>query len=198
MSNDLELVRQGIDELIKGVEANPLTYFGESDLQSELFAVLLNSFGDKERIGNVFVWGTDDPKPLAPCLSRRLHSELLLPEGRIDIAILDLSKVRVGINSKGRFGYVQLEPGEHIFIEIKASRTNRSSVGSKNQWIQLIREDIERLSAYSHLGIVLCFDFNKLLNENEVIDLTRFTPQNVQLRYVQDHQGDCYLAQGLA
>lgn len=189
---DASIVREFIDELLASVRSNPISYFSESDLQSELFCRLLKRMKKKEEIKNIFVWGTDNPKKVIPIFSRRVHSELLLPDGRIDIAVLDLENVKFGINSKGKFGYVQLEPGQHIFIEIKASRTNRSEVTSRNQWIKLIANDFEKLKKYTHQCYLLCFDFNRLLDDVAVTSLTQKASRNVEVFYVRDNINNNY------
>ena len=186
MLHTLRLVRESIEELKQVVIANPVMYFGESDIQSELFSILLARFNTEEEIKKVFVWGTNSPKTPQMVFSRRLHSELLLPNGRIDLAILDLDNVRMGINSKGRFGHIQIEPGRHVFIEIKASRTNRSSISSRNRWVQLISADINKLRAYSHPCFILCFDFNRLLDGDAVSTLLQGTPENIEVSYVRE------------
>lgn len=190
MTQTLRSVRQSIDDLIKSAKANPVMYFGESDLQSELFSILRDRLNTNKELKKIFVWGTQSPKPTRSVLSRPLHSELLLPEGRIDLAILDLDKVRMAINSKGRFGHIQLEPGQHVFIEIKASRTNRSSVSSRSRWIRLILADVEKLRAYSHPCFLLCFDFNRLLDDDAVVSLGQDKPTNLELSYVRDDMND--------
>lgn len=192
MTQTLRLVRQSIDDLVKSVKANPVMYFGESDLQSELFSILRGRLNSNKEIRKMFVWGTQSPKATRSVLSRPLHSELLLPEGRIDLAILDLDKVRMAINSKGRFGHIQLEPGQHVFIEIKASRTNRSAVSSRSRWMRLILADVEKLRAYSHPCFLLCFDFNRLLDDDAVRSLLQDKPVNLEVSYVRDDINDYY------
>ena len=127
---DLLVVRQRIERLKKNVAAHPFCYLNESDLQAELFALLLPKFSTPCLMTKTFVWGTDSPKPLRDLCSRRLHSELLMAGRRIDLAILDTNKIKISVNSRGRFGHIQFEEGNHIFIELKATRTNRSSVRS--------------------------------------------------------------------
>jgi len=198
LKRTLCLVSESIDELIRTVRANPLMYFSESDLQSELFSILLGRFNSEEAIKNILVWGTDNPGTPRIVFSRRLHSELLLPGGRIDLAVLDLDKVRMAINSKGRFGHIQLDPGRHVFIEIKASRTNRRNISSKNHWINLILADIKKLHAYSHPCFLLCFDFNKLLEDDAVSSPVRSVPSNLEVSYVRDDMHNyCFEDDGL-
>lgn len=197
MDETVRRVRECIAELAKKFEARPLLYFSESDLQAELFGLLLDPFGKGEPMLNVFVWGTNETKPARESISRRLHSELLLPEGRVDLAVLDLAHVRFAMNSRGRFGYVQLEEGNHVFIEMKASRTNRSQIRSKNRWINLIVLDIKKLNRYAWPCFLLCFDFNKLLGDSAVSSLKRRANPNVRLMYLRDKIGDNYLAGAL-
>jgi hypothetical protein len=73
------------------------------------------SAAERLRSTNTSIWGTDSPNTLKLINSTRLHSELLLPKGRIDLAIVDLKATRFAFNSKGRFGHVQLEAGNHVF-----------------------------------------------------------------------------------
>ena len=76
---DLLVVRQRIVAL-ENVAAHPFCYLNESDLQAELFALLLPKFSTPCLMTKTFVWGTDSPKPLRDLCSRRLHSELLMAE----------------------------------------------------------------------------------------------------------------------
>jgi hypothetical protein len=156
--------------------------------------MLLAHFGDACEITNIFVWGTHEVRKTRQCITRRLHSELLLPEGRIDLAILDLSHVRFAINSRGKFGHIQLEEGEHIFIEIKASRTNRSSISSKSIWQNLILSDIAKLNRYQHKSFMLCFDFSGLLNDDLVSQISATSNPQVELIYARNDFKDNYFA----
>lgn len=197
MKPDPHLVRVSIDTLVTSFRSNPLLYFNESDLQSELFAILLENFRSYDAvIKNRFVWGTDKPRVTRGVVTRRVHSELLLPEGRIDLAILDLEAVRLAFNSRGRFGHLQLQTGEHIFIELKASRTNRSGISSKHFWARRIKADLEKLASYNHQCFLLCFDFNRLLDNDSAKALVAERPQNVELMYFRDDIGDCYFEEG--
>lgn len=185
-------IRECIARLRESFASRPAMYFNESDLQSELFALLLDRFGDASSIANVFVWGTSAPKRTRQCISRRLHSELLLPEGRIDLALLDMAHVRLALNSRGRFGHIQLEKGNHVFIEIKASRTNRSRIRSRRAWKNLILSDIKKLNNYTHTCFLLCFDFNSLLTVPSVACLKRRANPNVELLYFESSISDNY------
>lgn len=190
MVNTLSRIRECISALQEKFLACPSLYFNESDLQSELFALLLKQFDENKEITNVFVWGTEKPLPASKCLSRSLHSELLLYNGRIDLAILDLENVRFAMNSRGRFGYIQVLEGSHVFIEIKASRTNRSNISSKNVWFKLILSDIEKLNQYKHPCFMLSFDFNRLLDDSSVTLLKRRAHKNVEVVYARNEIGD--------
>jgi|SRR5271155_748078 len=183
--------RRCIETLRSNVLSNPLCYFSESDLQSELFALLLSEFPSVLPITNTSVWGTLNPKRLRRCCSRRVHSELLLPEGRIDVAVLDLEKVRLAANSRGRFGHIQLQDGEHIFIELKSTRTNRSVVSSVHRWNRLLEADIQRLNRYSHQCFLLCFDFCGLLPDSQTESLRKCANPNVELIYVKTDFDRC-------
>ena len=136
MKTEIVAVKKEIRSIGEFISKHPFVFFNEADIQAELFSRLLVGFGDHFKIPNRQVWGVSKQPLTRSCITRRLHSELLLPEGRIDIAIVDPAAVHLGINSKGRFGHIQLSEGDHIFIEIKASRTNRSSITSRNQWIK--------------------------------------------------------------
>jgi hypothetical protein len=107
----------------------------------------------------------------------------LLPEGRVDIAVLDLASVTVGINSRGRFGYVQLKEGEHIFVELKTSRTNRCQAHSRKTWAAAIRNDIRKLARYKHRCFMVCFDFSDFLDAKAIRQLKRTATANVKLEY---------------
>ena len=93
----------------------------------------------------------------------------------VAISILDPNAVFLGINSKGRFGYIQLSDGQHIFIEIKASRTNRSSVTSRNKWSELIYKDLEKLSKHGNNSFMLCFDFDNLMDMESIDKLKQYS-----------------------
>jgi len=193
MDGTLSRIRECITNLQGKFLSCPSLYFNESDLQSELYALLLKHFDERKEITNVFVWGTDNPMPTSKCLSRSLHSELLLYNGRIDLAILDLDNVRFAMNSRGRFGHIQVQEGSHVFIEIKASRTNRSNISSRNVWLNLILADIEKLNQYEHPCFMLSFDFNKLLDDSSVVLLKKRARKNVEVLYARSETGDNYL-----
>ena len=142
--NPTSVVRKRIEQLHRTFDKCPSIYLNESDLQAELFALLLQDFGETQRIENVSVWGPSRGCVPLPFMTRRLHCELLLPDGRVDLAVLDLAHVRFAMNSLGRFGHVQMEDGDHVFVEIKASRTNRSAITCSGTWTQLIKSDIEK------------------------------------------------------
>lgn len=160
--------------------------------------MLLKRYDKEEEIKNIFVWGTRRSRTTRKVFSRRLHSELLLPEGRIDLAVLDLDNVRFAVNSKGRYGHIQLQKGNHIFIEIKASRTNRSCISSKNRWFKSILSDIKKLKyhsqKYAHHCFIACFDFSSLLDDDSVTSLKKQTNKNVELLYFRDDKENNYFA----
>jgi hypothetical protein len=190
-----DIIQSAIDELNKRFYSDPLVFFNESDLQSELFTILNNNkeLSRNERIDEIRVWGTDSPDKARDVFTRKVHSELLLPDGRIDIAVLDLSHIILSVNSKGKFGYIQLLNGEHYFIEIKASRTNRSQFSSKNGWAEIIKKDIKKLRRYDFDSYLLCYDFNDLLTPNEIADLKREVGKRTTLVYAKDRYEDRYL-----
>lgn len=194
LEETLSCIRECISEIQEKFSLYPVLYFNESDLQCELFGLLLDRLGDNCKITNIFIWGTDEIKRTRQCISRRVHSELLLPEGRIDLAVLDLEHVRFAINSRGNFGYVQLEQGDHIFIEIKASRTNRSTITSKTSWMNLILLDIEKLNSYPYRCFMLCFDFAGILDDSTVASLMSRTKQNVEFLYFKNEIRDNFFA----
>jgi hypothetical protein len=195
---DLDFIRESIHKLGDKYRTNPTSFFNESDLQSELFQLLLKRYNKEEEIKNIFVWGTRKSRTTRKVFSRRIHSELLLPEGRIDLAVLDLENVRFAVNSKGRYGYIQLQKGNHVFIEIKASRTNRSNIPSKNKWFESVLSDIKKLNNHAHRYanhcFTVCFDFNSLLDNASVSSLRRQTARNVELFYFKDDTENNYFA----
>jgi translation initiation factor IF-1 len=188
---DLLVVRQRIERLKENVTVHPFCYLNESDLQAELFALLLPDFSSPCVMKNTFVWGTDSPKPLRDFCSRRLHSELLLPEGRIDLAILDTQKIKLSVSSRGRFGHIQFEEGDHIFIELKATRTNRSRIRSIPAWKTLLAADVEKLNRYTHRCFLLCFDFEGVMSESDIPTLTTAAKPHVEVLYFRDCSGRC-------
>ncbi len=192
MKKDTVFVRESIHKLGDKYRANPTSFFNESDLQSELFQLLLKRYDKEEEIENIFVWGTRRSRTTRKVFSRRLHSELLLPEGRIDLSVLDLKNVRFAVNSKGRYGHIQLQKGNHIFIEIKASRTNRSYISSKNKWFEAILSDIKKSNyhakRHAHHCFVVCFDFNNLMDDTLVSSLRKQTTRNVELFYFSNNK----------
>jgi hypothetical protein len=188
---DLQVVRQRMERLKKNVAVHPFCYLNESDLQAELFALLLPDFSTPCLMTNTAVWGTDSPKPLRDFCSRRLHSELLLPEGRIDLAILDTSKIIFSVNSQGRFGHIQFEEGDHIYIELKATRTNRSSTRSIPAWKALLAADVEKLNRYKHRCFLLCFDFGSIMSESDIPTLMAAAKPHVEVLYFRDCSGRC-------
>ena len=183
MKIPLATIKNCIDRIGKSFSDNAALYFSESDLQSELFCFLLHELPSEGRIPYTSFWRTQKESALRPFSSRALHTEFLLPEGRIDLAILDLDNVTTSVNSRGRFSHVQLQGGDHVFIEIKASRTNRSQITSKPTWIKSIRSDIVKLGMYAHSGFMLCFDFSGILSNTEIEGLKTEAKQNVEVRY---------------
>jgi hypothetical protein len=109
---------------------------------------------------------------------------LLLPEGRIDLAIIDVENTVFAVNSKGKNPGFRVQEGNHIFIELKSSRTSRSSITSKNEWKKLILSDIEKLNKYSNSCHMLCFDYSHILNDEEVSFIHNQTNKNVELHYI--------------
>lgn len=187
-NNDIKFVRECIEKISENFYRNAYMYFCESDLQSNLFALLLEKFGQEKELKRIFVWGTDKPKKAKIIITRKLHSELLLPEGRIDLAVLDLEGTEFAMNSKGRNPGIRIKEGNHIFIEIKASRTIRSSITSKNRWTKLISSDIEKLNRYKNKCFMVCFDYEHLLDENEITSLQNKANKNLELHYIKS----CY------
>jgi hypothetical protein len=194
MKPDIALTRKTIQELGDRFRASPARFFNESDLQSELFTLLLEEYGNEEEMTDTRVWGTDKPRPLKKAFTRPLHSELLLPQGRIDLAILDLKKVTFAVNSRGRYGHIQLQRGKHIFIEIKASRTNRSYISSRKRWVGQLASDINKLNHYSHACFLACFDFNLHLDDAAIARLKESARENIELLYFRDDAAGNYSA----
>jgi hypothetical protein len=192
LNDSIILVRECIAKISDIFYRNSDIYFSESDLQSNLFALLLEKFDVEDEIKKPFVWGTDNPKKVKKVITRKLHSELLLPEGRIDLAVLDLEKTVFAVNSKGRNPGIRVEEGNHIFIEIKASRTSRSSITSKNRWYELILSDIEKLNRYTSQCFMLCFDYGHLLGEKEVSSIREKVNKNIELYYIKSGHGSSY------
>lgn len=195
ITEDLIFVKDNLRTLESKFKSNPHFFYNESDLQSELFSQLIVKYNNKEQIKTTRVWGTNEPKTVKNVYTRRLHSELLLPEGRIDLAILDLNNIVFAVNSKGHFGYIQIEPGDHIFIEIKSSRTNRSSISSSKRWLNLIKDDIKKLSHYNHPCFLLCFDFNvnTYLDDSMLSKIEQSIATNLKLFYFTNIEADNYL-----
>lgn len=192
MANLESAIRDSIERVNAEIRRHPLAFLTESDVQCRLYAALLQDYGSMELVSNTYVWGTTQPQSLQPIQSIRLHSELLLPEGRIDLAVLDLRSTRYAFNSKGRFGYVQLESGNHVFIEIKVSRTHRSGVSTKARWLQLLRADLEKLSRYSWLSFLLAYDFDFQLSQEEINALSKHSSPNTRVLYLKDDFKCCY------
>jgi hypothetical protein len=185
-------IRGAIQRVNAEVREHPLAFLTESDLQCQLYAGLLPAYGRLEPVSNTFIWGTAQPRTPKPLQSMRLHSELLLPEGRIDLAILDLRATRFAFSSKGHFGYAQLQPGSHAFIEIKVSRTHRSSIG-KARWLRLLRADLDKLRRYPWLSFLLAYDFDFQLPPAEIRALSRMAGPRTRFLYLKDVFGCCYL-----
>jgi hypothetical protein len=191
MKPNIAFIRQAIQELGDRFTASPTRFFNESDLQSELFTLLLEKYGMEEEMTDTGAWGTEKTRSLKRVTTRPLHSELLLENRRIDLAVLDLRQVTFRVNSKGRFGYIQLQRGNnnHVFIEIKSSRTNRSYISSRKGWVGQLASDIDklnRLSHYSHVCFLACFDFNLYLDDAAVAHLRESGRENVELLYFKD------------
>jgi hypothetical protein len=178
-------IRHAIATVNSEVLANPLAFLTESDIQSRLYAELLPSFGGVVEATNASCWGLEKPKKLRPAYSSRLHSELLLPEGRIDLAILDLRATWFRFSPKGKFSHVQLgASGDHAFLEIKVSRTHRSSLGGKSRWLYLLQADLNKLSRYPWLSFLLAYNFDIAgLSTTDIAGLRKSTGPNTRLIY---------------
>ena len=188
-------VRARIAELERRFTCCPSAYLTESDVQAYLFSLLLQDFGEPESVHNIFPPETLGQCPTLRFMTRRLHSELELPEGRIDLAVLDLSRVVVGITpSTGRFRLLRPQRGDHFFIEIKVSRTHRSEK-CKAVWVQSIRSDIQKLqlNRLANHSALICCDFGGLLNEAQVRSLDDLLQNNVELYYFRSAICDRYL-----
>lgn len=186
-------IRGAIRRVNTTIQKHPLAFLTESDIQGQLYAALLPVYGVFEPVSNTSVWGTTLPRTLKSVQSMRLHSELLLPEGRIDIAVLDLCATRFAFNSKGRFGHAQLESGSHAFIRIKVSRTYRSSITSKARWLQLLSADLEKLRRYPWLSFLLAYDFDFQLPQEKIKALSKLAGPNTRFLYLKDDYGCCYV-----
>lgn len=197
----MQALESTIRDAIQGVNANirkhPLAFLTESDIQCQLYTTLLPAYGCLNPISNTSVWGTTQPRTLKPIQSMRLHSELLLPEGRIDLAILDLSATRFAFNSKGRFGHAQLEPGDHAFIEIKVSRTHRSGISTRARWMQLIHADLVKLRRYPWLSFLLAYDFDFLLPQEKINAFSKLAGPQTHIIYLKDDFECCYFEKAL-
>ena len=197
MIMDRNSINRIIDESIKEINEiiynNPLTVFNESDIQCYLYSILLKQFNNFEPVTNIHIWGTYDTPKTVPITTMRVHSELLLPEGRVDLAILDIENAKFAFNSKGKFGYVQFEGGNHVFIEIKTTRTSRSCIPSIPKWKKLIEDDIEKLKRYeSNICYLLCYDFNNYLDDMSIKELSKKAGKNVNLVYIKDKYRNKY------
>jgi len=195
-NDDIALVKECIDKISVNFRKNADIYFNESDLQNSLFVLLLEKFNTEVDLKNISVWGTDKPMSVRKVTTRRLHSELLLPEGRIDLAILDVGNTFLAVNSKGHNPGFRIEKGNHIFIEIKASRTSRSSITSRKKWRHLILSDVTKLKRYENPCFLLCFDFNQLLNSREVASIQKKAKKNIKVIYVQNDKCNNYFVNG--
>jgi hypothetical protein len=178
-------IRRAIAEINSRARKHPLAFLTESDVQAQLYAALLPVCGDVARVVQAAAWGAGETHKLKPVFSSPLHSELLLPEGRIDLAILDLSATRFTFSPKGHFSHAQLDDaGAHIFIEIKVSRTHRSSLGGRSRWLNLLRADLAKLSRYSWRTFLLAYDFDIGLSKSEVVDLRAYCGPSTRLVYL--------------
>jgi hypothetical protein len=178
-------IRHAIATVNSEILANPLVFLTESDIQSRLYAELLPSFGGVVEAPNTSCWGLEKARKLRPAYSSRVHSELLLPEGRIDLAILDLQATFFRFNSRGKFGHAQLGPtGNHAFLEIKVSRTHRSSLGGKSRWLYLLQTDLNKLARYPWLSFLLAYNFDiNGVTATEIAGLRKSVGPNTRLIY---------------
>jgi len=193
MRNLERTIRGAIQRVNANVREHPLAFLTESDIQCQLNASLLPTYGSLQAISNTSVWGTAQPRAPKLLNSMRLHSELLLPEGRIDLAVLDLRATRFAFNSNGRFGFAQLESGSHAFIEIKVSRTHRSGISTRGRWLQFLRADIDKLRRYPWLSFLLAYDFDFRLPQKEISVLSRLAGPRTRVVYLKDVFECCYL-----
>ena len=92
------------------------------------------------------------------------------------------------VNSKGRNPGIRINNGNHIFIEIKASRTSRSSITSKSKWNKLILSDIEKLNKYKNPCFMICFEYEHILDENEIASIQEKANSNIEFHYIKS----CY------
>jgi hypothetical protein len=178
-------IRRAVAAVNSEVLANPLVFLTESDIQSRLYAELFPSFGGVVEATNASCWGLETARKLRPTFSSRLHSELLLPEGRIDLAILDLRETFFRFSPKGKFSHAQLgTSGDHAFLEIKVSRTHRSSLGGKSRWLYLLQADLNKLSRYPWLSFLLAYNFDiDGVNTADIAGLRESMGPNTRLIY---------------
>ena len=71
--NIITIVKDKINQLNKSFIDNPLLYFNESDLQSELFRLLCEALPQEEQIKNISYWGTKNPPPTKEILTRKIE-----------------------------------------------------------------------------------------------------------------------------
>jgi len=177
-------IRSAIAVVNSRVQKYPLAFLTESDVQSALFSALTPSYGIPAPLVETFAWGRGQQRKIKPVLSSRLHSEFLLPEGRIDLAILDLNATRYAFSPSGRLGHVQLGPGGHAFIELKVSRTHRSGISCRSVWQKRLSSDITKLARYQWLSFLLAYDFDMFLSRSQVLELRKSAGPLTRLTYL--------------
>lgn len=92
------------------------------------------------------------------------------------------------LGPNGRFFFAELEEDKttrnQAFLEIKVSRTNRSSVGGKSRWLRLLRADLRKLSRYPCLSFLLAYDFDiNGIGADELAALRQSAGPNTKLIY---------------
>jgi hypothetical protein len=101
------------------------------------------------------------------------------------LAILDLRATCFRFSAKGKFSHAQLETsGNHAFLEIKVSRTHRSSLGGKSRWLYLLQADLNKLTRYPWLSFLLAYNFDiDGVSAADIAELRKATGPNTRLIY---------------
>jgi len=172
-----KLIKKAIEELDNSFSITPYEFFSESDVQAKLFKILSKNklLSKSEKVTNDSCWGTYKKLTFKNLKTTRLHTEYLTPVEKFDLVIIEPSDLMVRRNSKGKIGFIRLRDGKYFqrIIEIKISRTNRST-RSKSNFTSEILKDIRKISKFKFKqAYCLLFDFNNYLSKKDISQFKR-------------------------
>lgn len=168
-----KIIKKVIEKLHRSFSTTPYEFLSESDIQSKLFRILSKNkiLSKSERIITDSCWGTNKKLKFKNLKTTRLHTEFLTIREKFDLVIIEPSDLEVRRNSKGKIGFIRLKDNKSFqaIIEIKTSRTNRST-RSKSNFKSEILKDLKKIKNFKFkIAYCLIFDFNNYLSKEDIV-----------------------------